>query len=117
MIVEELIAYYPRVFHMAESGTWESIRRLGLLSTIALLDRFEIDGDERRRIAQQHRPQKVTINHKIHGRAVIRDQKPMSESALLQCLEDGIMPIQWYEILNRRVFFWLTEDTQPDCRP
>src|SRR5262249_4776183 len=47
--------------------------------------------------------------HPKYGSAVIRDQKPMHESALMKCLI-GCTPKQWYEFLNRRVFFWLTEE-------
>lgn len=32
----------------------------------------------------------------------------MRESALLKCLS-GMSPRQWYESLNRRVFFWATQ--------
>jgi hypothetical protein len=94
---------------MAESGTWDSIRKHGLLSTNALLDLFEINGEERQRIAERHRPDSVVITHPKHGKAVIRDQKPMSESALLKCLDHGIAPAEWYRTLNQRVFFWLSE--------
>ncbi len=41
--------------------------------------------------------------------AVIRDQKPMSDAALRKCLQ-GMEPRQWYETLNRKVFFWMTRD-------
>src|SRR5262249_22237643 len=47
------------------------------------------------------------INHPRRGSAVIRDQKPMSDAALGKCLQ-GMIPREWYETLNRRVFFWLT---------
>ena len=33
----------------------------------------------------------------------------MSERALLKCLV-GTTPREWYELLNRRVFLWTTED-------
>jgi hypothetical protein len=92
---------------MAESGTWESIQQHGLLSTTALLDLFGISGDERRKIEEEHRPECVEISHKKHGKAVIRDQKPMRESALLKCLEHPYKPRDWYRTLNANVFFWL----------
>jgi hypothetical protein len=34
----------------------------------------------------------------------------MSDSGLTRCLRDGLTPSQWYELLNRKVFFWLTTD-------
>ncbi len=42
MRTEDLITQFPQHYHMAEAGTWEGIRRYGLLSTTALLDAFEI---------------------------------------------------------------------------
>jgi len=93
---------------MAEADTWPKIKRHGLLSTSALLDLFEVCGDARAAIESQHRPESVTIRHKRHGEAVIRDQKPMSDNALRKCLV-GLTLRQWYETLNRRVFFWLGE--------
>lgn len=94
---------------MAETGTWPSIRKHGLLSTTALLDLFDVQGTQRKQIESAHRPECVTISHPVHGTAVIRDQKPMRESALLKCL-NGLKPSQWYEVLNRRTFFWLTPE-------
>lgn len=94
---------------MAEADTWQSINRHGLLSTSALLDLFEVNGVERRAIESSHRPDSVTISHARYGRAVIRDQKPMREPALQACLR-GMTPRQWYKLLNRHVFFWVTEE-------
>jgi hypothetical protein len=110
MTIQELVTNYPHAYHMAESGTWDSIRRHGLLSTNALLDLFEINGRERQQIFEQHRPESVTINHPKHGKAVIRDQKPMRDSALLKCLDKGITPTNWYQTLNRNVFFWVSNE-------
>jgi hypothetical protein len=106
---EQFLALYPRLYHMAQAGSWPSIKRRGLLSTSALLDLFEVNGTAREAIESQHRPNSVEITHATHGRAVIRDQKPMSEKALLKCLV-GTTPRQWYELLNRRVFFWVTQN-------
>ena len=109
MTIETLVQNYPRIYHMAEVGTWDSIRRHGLCSTTALLDLFEINGSERFKIESEHRPECVTIRHPVHGTAVIRDQKPMSLSALQRCL-NGLTPQEWFQLLNRKTFFWLTSD-------
>ena len=109
MTHQEFVARYPRLYHMAQEDSWPSIQRNGLLSTTAILDLFEIGGELRENIEGRHRPESIEINHPRHGRAVIRDQKPMSESALLKCL-NGTTPRGWYELLNRRVFLWTTED-------
>jgi hypothetical protein len=109
MTKKELLLNYPHLYHMAEHGSWENIKRYGLRSTTALLDLFEIKGSERTEIESRQRPNSVTINHPVYGSAVIRDQKPLSERALRQCLK-GMLPTQWYELLNRKVFFWLSEN-------
>lgn len=91
---------------MAEAGTWPGIQRHGLLSTTALLDLFQIDGLRRFEIESMRRPQIVDIEHPVHGRAQIRDNKPLREQFLKECLNDMSMQ-QWYELLNRKVFFWV----------
>lgn len=107
MDVDAFIERHPRLFHMAEAGSWTSIRERGLLSTTALLDLFEYSGEKRRLIESARRPDIITIEHAVHGTAMIRDNKPLREQFLLECLED-MTPIQWYELLNRKSFFWVS---------
>lgn len=110
MTEEELIRHFPRLWHMAEDGSFESIKAHGLLSTSALLDRYGITGDERIALESRRRPQSVTISRNGLPDAIVRDQKPMTESALKKCLADDIMPEQWFETLNGRAFFWLSRE-------
>lgn len=104
---EILAARFPRLYHMAQAGSWPGIQRHGLLSTCALLDLFEVQGEAREALVARHRPESVLIRHPIHGEAVIRDQKPMSDSGLLRVLPEGISPADWYRTLNEKVFFWV----------
>ena len=106
---QEFAARHPTLYHMAEQGSWNSIRSQGLLSTSALLDLFEVTGPERYAIESGHRPASTQISHPHYGVAVIRDQKPMSETKLRSCLI-GLEPREWYELLNRKVFFWPTRE-------
>lgn len=99
---------FPRLYHMAEEGSWESIRRHGLLSTEALLDLFEVTGARRGEILHQRRAASVPLEHALHGTAVVRDQKPLSRKRLEACLTDMTFE-EWLATLNSRVFFWLTE--------
>jgi len=108
--IGEISRNYPRLYHMAAVNSWENIRRFGLLSTTNLLDLFEIQDEQRHRIEARHRPECVTIQHPIHGSAIVRDQKPMSDNRLLVLLEDNLTPSDWYLTLNRKVFFWLNID-------
>lgn len=105
----ELIETYPRLFHMAEIGSWESIERNGLLSTEALLDLFDVKGDLRNEILETRRSQSYTITHPIHGSAVIRDQLVLHAERLSACLTDMTLGA-WLRMLNSRVFFWATEE-------
>lgn len=109
MTPEEFIRTYPRLYHMAEEGSWESIKEHGLLSTGRLLDLFGYTGDQRQVLESQRRPESIRIANPDLGQAVIRDQKPMTDSHLLRCLI-GLAPEDWYHLLNQRVFFWVTKD-------
>ena len=106
----ELADRFPRLYHMAEAGSWPGIRRHGLLSTSALLDLYGLEGAARTAIEAAHRPASVPIRHPEHGLAVIRDQKPMDDEGLRQSLQGGLTPSDWYRLLNDKVFFWLTEE-------
>ncbi|MEO6840263.1 MAG: hypothetical protein ABI192_05805 [Bradyrhizobium sp.] len=106
----DLVKYFPRLWHMAEDGSFDSIRKHGLLSTSALLNLYGIEGDRRRALESQRRPQSVTVSKNGLPDATVRDQKPMTESALEKCLAADVTPEQWFEILNDRAFFWLSRD-------
>lgn len=106
--LDELLADCPVLYHMAEAGAWASIRRHGLLSASALLDLFEVSGPAREAAERQRRPESIVLTHPLHGRAVIRDNKPISDGKLLKVLVGGMAPADWYRMLNARVFFWLS---------
>lgn len=105
MTPAELARRYPRLYHMAELGSWPSIQKHGLLSTTALLDLFEVDDEKRHSIESEWRSDSVPIPHPIHGDAVIRDQGPMPPNELVNCLVN-LTTTEWYELLNRMTFFW-----------
>ena len=91
---------------MAESGSWPSIQKYGLLSTSALLDLFGITGKKRHAIESQCRSECIKISHKKHGFAIIRDQKPLREKTLRNLL-DGMSTDKYYSLLNHMTFFWV----------
>ena len=103
----ELINHYPRLYHMAEDGALPGILINGLLSATALLDMYGVAGEKRIAIEERRRPESVILSRKGLPDAVIRDNKPMSDSALQKCLQDGLTPHQWYKILNGKSFLWL----------
>lgn len=95
---------------MAEDGSWPSILRYGLLSTSALLDKYGVTGAAREAIEIARRPESVILQRAGLPDAVIRDNKPMSDSALAKCLVDGLTPADWYKKLNNLTFFWLSKE-------
>ncbi|WP_192564491.1 DUF7002 family protein [Pseudomonas gozinkensis] len=109
MDLNKLIELYPRVYHMAERGAWDSIRTQGLMSATAVLDHLAIEGDDRARFESEHRNQKMDVRAGHPSNIVLRDQKPMPEGRLIQALTDGTTPRQWYELINHKVFFWAEE--------
>lgn len=110
MNLEKLIELYPRVYHMAERGTWGSIQQRGLMSTTAVLDHLEVADGERARFESEHRSEKMDVRADHPSNIVLRDQKPMPEGRLLQALMNGTTPRQWYELINDKVFFWVEEE-------
>jgi hypothetical protein len=102
---------YPRLFHMAHHEALPSIRRHGLLSTSALLDLFEISGERRLIIETQMRSGSVLIEHPVHGKAVIRDQKAiMNDRRLEKALGGSMQTKEFHRLLNSMVFFWVSPD-------
>lgn len=94
---------------MAESGSWSNIRKIGLLSTSALLDLFGITGKERDAIESHQRRNSVTIGHPPFGPVVIRDQIVLNENALGTIL-DGMGKSDYFRLLNGKVFFWVRRE-------
>lgn len=109
MTKNEFLQHYPRLYHVAEGGSWASIRRYGLESTSALLDRFEIIGPRREAIESERRARSDTLQHDSYVSVVIRDQAPISDSKLAGCL-DGMTNAEWYKMLNGFVFLWPSID-------
>ena len=108
--LEELIGHCPNLYHLAERGSWPSIRENGLLSTTALLDLYSVTGETREKIELCHRPNCIVLKRDSLPNAIIRDQIPMRDADLRRCLPGHMSPTDWYQILNQKVFFWLTED-------
>ena len=92
---------------MTHVNNWDLIRRLGLLSTSALLDLFGIHDGFRRRLESSKRRELVPLRNSAYGVAILRDQKPMDDSGLERSLTDGMSPRDWYRLVNQHVFFWV----------
>ena len=108
MDFKHLANLHPVLYHMADARNWDNIKRHGLLSTSALLDRCGVSGDVRATLLASHRPATVPLESE-RGTVFVRDQHPLDPSALAGCLDD-MSPEAWYLTLNGRVFFWPTRD-------
>jgi hypothetical protein len=95
---------------MAEAGSWPNIRKFGLLSTSSLMDLLGVAGETRRQVVSMRRPESIVFETPELGRVVVRDNKPMDDAGLQRALDGSITPTEWYELLNGRVFFWLSRD-------
>ncbi|KRC08544.1 hypothetical protein ASE11_22500 [Hydrogenophaga sp. Root209] len=109
MDIDRFVQRYPTLHHMAEVGTWQSIKERGLLSTSAALDHFKINGRQRIDLEATHRPEKVAIGP-AGAQIVLRDQKPMPRERIAKALVGGTTPEQWYKFLNGKVFMWAEEE-------
>ena len=96
---------HPRLFHMTEAGNGEAIRARGLWSTSALLDRNGVTGEARAAIEASRRAAGV----RLPDGAVIRDNGVLREGLLAPLLPSGMVPRDWYRLLNAHVFFWPTD--------
>lgn len=106
---EQLVETYPRLFHMAWEGSWPNIQKHGLLSTRALLELYEVDEGDAERIVREHRSHWIGVEKDGLPRAVVRDQKPMSDEGVRRALGADACLGDWYSLLNSMVFFWPTK--------
>jgi len=94
-----------RAFHIADAENWPSIQRHGLFSTSRLIARDRLQGDAASPFAG-HR----ATGMRLPSGALIRDQSPMPPGALRRCLDAGLTPQDWYDLVNAKVYFWLNQD-------
>ena len=109
MRTDDLVSGYPKLFHIAWEGSWSSIREYGLMSTKNLLEHYQVDRKEAESLVGEHRSHWVEIRREGLARAVIRDQKPMSDEGVRRALGNDVDPRDWYRLLNSMVFFWPTK--------
>jgi hypothetical protein len=88
------------VYHLVDARNWASVQEHGLLSASRLM---ALSGDGESAALRRHRPSAQWLKSGI----LIRDQRPMPPKQLASCLEDGLQPEDWFELLNSKVFFWV----------
>lgn len=104
--MQDFIAKYPSLWHLADEASWASIQRHGLLSTAEISRRWEVPADDREALLSCRRPTLVTLTHPDLGLAVLRDQHPLSEERLAPALTGGMTVEGWLRMLNSLVFFF-----------
>jgi hypothetical protein len=110
MTPDEFALVHPRLFHITRASALPGIKRCGLLTTAQLLERFVADADARNALDGQRRAANLSLTHPVHGSVVITDNAPLHLRSLAACLDDGLTPHDWVRLLNRRVFFWTSEE-------
>ena len=94
------------IYHLAEEVNWASIQKHGLLSASELIRISGLDVSSQIRMNRSQRSASTELPSAVR----IRDQRPMPPSALESCLVDGLLPADWYAMVNARVFFWIDPD-------
>ena len=110
MVPGDLSGNFPVLYHIAWGGSWPSIKENGLLSSKALLRLYGKSDGEIAEFTQRRRPHWVEIECLGRHRAVLRDQKPLTDAGLRKALGGSAEPWQWYDLINCKVFFWPTKE-------
>ncbi len=106
MSPEELAVRCPTLYHVTTPGAWQTTKLHGLLTTTHILDLFQVETTVRADLETRSRRSEVALTHAQYGQIILNDNRPLSESALLKCLDDDLTAAQWLQMLNARVFFW-----------
>lgn len=109
MEIDDLVRHYPKLYHMAAPGSWESIRVNGLMTTQQSVDVCKPSPEVRIELLGVVRRRTVTLRHPGGYQLSIRDQAPLRAPFRDQVLTDVTL-LEWLDILNNRVFFWLRQE-------
>jgi hypothetical protein len=107
MRIAELVGRHREVYHLAADGAWPAIQKHGLWSTEAIAR--DLPPDQAAAL-RGHRPEIVEVDHPVLGRIVVRDQKLINMATLEKALPSLMSADDWLGILNRRVFFFPTDE-------
>jgi hypothetical protein len=101
-----------RLYHLAEAENLASILKHGLMSTERLLNFVRMSEPKRTALLRGHRRDCLRPSENV----LIRDQRPMPPAALAGALQDGLVPADWYALLNGHVFLWPDRDRMDRLR-
>src|ERR1700733_510103 len=89
-----------RLYHLAEAENLASILKHGLMSTERLLNFVRMSEPKRTALLRGHRRDCLRPSENV----LICDQRAMPPAALAGALPDGLVPADWYALLNGHVF-------------
>jgi len=108
MTLEYFLQYRPWVYHTTDKSSLAGIKRFGLQSAEEIVG---LTGADARVLLAQRREERRFLPDVEGCKFSLRDQKPMSDAALRKCLEFPLTPSDWYRLINKRVFFWVSPST------
>ena len=114
MTPRELAERHSRLFHATPAGAAQSILERGLYSAKDILHHWEVEPSLSACYLTCRRRLPVPLDHPERGLIVLNDNAPLSETKLAKVLDDGLTSANWLEMLNSRVFFFVSE--APLCR-
>lgn len=97
-----------KLYHLSLAASFEQVQEHGLLSTTALLDKFQVVGERRHILETRRRQAREPLTHESYRTVHLNNQYPLFEGGLKKCLIDMSIE-QWCLSLNKRVFFWARE--------
>jgi hypothetical protein len=106
MTPQDLAKRHPKLFHMTNLITFKQVRRHGLLTAEAIVQRCVAGSSEQERLLSRRRPRHVHLTDPRRAMFILSDNRPLSEAKLSKVLEDGLTPKDWLKMLSKRVFFW-----------
>lgn len=89
MDADALTAAYPRLFHVAAAGSWESLRQHGLRRTNYILAKGGLSVATADRLLHERRPKPFTFEHPELGQETLRDHKPTTGAARTETATPG----------------------------
>lgn len=104
-MTDRYAALPAHAYHLVDAQNWPAIQRDGLHSTTTLIARAGLSG-----VGAAPFRDLARNRHGPARGAHIRDQSPMPPAALARCLDPGLTPQDWYDLVNAKVFFWLDRD-------
>lgn len=75
-------------------------------STKALVADANLREPEKHALLTSRRRSAIAIQHREFGSITINDNRPLAMESLATCLDDGLTPEDWLNLLNARVFFF-----------